>query len=326
MEVSKPGNSKARRTLHLHIGIPKTATTWLQQDVFPLLDHLYYVGCPENRLFQQPEDLTDQRLMASTLKRSSQVWTGFGDAIFEQLVGDRQAWLAGGQDLLISEEGIGRQASRPALLGAHLHEMRQKALEWGFDRLKVVCIIRRQDHWLASHYAQMSDRNPNAGQADFERLVNEVTSASLGRYGFGMLLDFCTITDHLENAVGDDGLTTLPYELLKTSPRAFLFQLLGSLNTPSHKIREIVERTPGTAANVRSEKGIWRLRPRSARQIAGVRLPNWSWGRGNHTIELTPALVKKICDAYSAGNHALAANKGIDLEEHGYFDFSTGNS
>lgn len=326
MEGIIPSRNSAQRTLHLHIGIPKTATTWLQKEVFTLLDHLYYVDCPKNLLFENSEDLVDPRLMASAFKRSSEIWTGFGDAIFEDLLGDREAWLTDGRDLLISEEGIGRQASRPALLGAHLHEMRQKALEWGFDRLNIVCMIRRQDHWLASHYSQMSDRNPIAGQPDFERLVREVTSPQLARYGFGMLLDFSVIRDQLEAVVGTEGLMMLPYELLKKSPHTFLQKLLEGLSTPSCKIEEITRLTSGTTANVRSEEDVWRLRPRPARQIAGFRLPNWSRGKRRRTVELTPALVDRIRSAYSDGNRTLATGTGINLEEYGYFDFNIKNT
>ena len=264
--------------------------------------------------------------MASAFKRSSEIWAGFGDAIFEELLGDREAWLADGRDLLISEEGIGRRASRPALLGAHLNGLRQKAFEWGFDRLKIFCMIRRQDHWLASHYAQMSDRNPIAGQSDFERLVEEVCSPHLARYGFGMLLDFSVIADQLEAVAGTEGLMILPHELLKHSPHAFLQKLLDALNTPCSKIREIESLTLGTTANVRSDEGVWRLRPKPAPNIAGFRLPNWLMGARKQTVELTPAIADRLRYAYAAGNERLATGTGIDLEEFGYFDFSPGNA
>ena len=154
MKDMESSSFHSQRTLHLHIGIPKTASTWLQKKVFPLLEHLYYVDCPKSLLFKDAADLVDQRLISSAFRKSSEIWPCFGDAIFQELLGDRDAWLADGRDLLISEEGIGRQASRPALLGAHLRELREKASEWGFGRLNIVCIIRRQDHWLVLNHAE----------------------------------------------------------------------------------------------------------------------------------------------------------------------------
>lgn len=215
------GNRSYRtKTLHLHIGIPKTASTWLQTKVFTQLQHLCYLDCSQNKMFKNKTDLTkDRQTLGSIFKQSSQVWDGYGDAIFEDLLGDRQEWLADGRDLLISDETIGRQGSRPALLSAHFRKMKLKAVDWGFERINIICLIRRQDHWLASHYAQMTDRNPKAGQADFERLVEEVTSHYLSRYSFGMLLDYYTASlsasctpavaaqssrlDHLERPAGN---------------------------------------------------------------------------------------------------------------------------
>lgn len=322
MESAKPYNSNQLRVLHLHLGLPKTASTWLQKEVFAMLDHLDYRDCPRNSLFELGGEERERRLMTGAFMQSSEIWPGFGDAIFHELLGKRQTWLTDGRDLLVSDEGMGRQASRPTLFAAHLHEMQQKAKEWGFDRLNLVCVIRRQDHWLASHYAQMSDRNPRAGQADFERLVREVTSPQLARYQFGMLLDYGVIYDRLRQVIDAESLLMLPYELLRQSPQIFLQTLLERLNTPSGRIAEIVRLTEGTTANVRSEHGLWRLRVPAARRIAGVRLPAWRFGIREQTIKLTSDISGRILNAYSASNQSLAAETGVDLSEHGYFDFN----
>ncbi|MDO8860415.1 hypothetical protein Q6D67_01785 [Haliea sp. E1-2-M8] len=321
MESGKLSGKSPRRALHLHIGLPKTASTWLQEKVFTLLQHLEYLDCPKSSLFEHAREVAERRLLTGAFRRSSEIWRGFGDEIFKDLLGDRQTWLTDGRDLLISDEGMGRQATRPALFAAHIDEMQRKAKEWGFGRLNIVCIIRRQDHWLASHYAQMSDRNPIAGQADFECLVREVTSPQFARYEFGMLLDFSVIYDQLREVVGTGNLLMLPYELLRKSPEVFLPTLLERLDTPSDKIAEIVRLTRGTTANVRSEQGIWRLRPPAVRKIGGFALPNWSFGKREHTIELTSDISRSILSAYSMSNQALAAKIGVDLDDHGYFDF-----
>lgn len=322
MNSGKPGTDNSLRTLHLHIGIPKTASTWLQKKVFTLLDHVDFRDCPKSPLFETTGEKSEQRIMTCAFSKSSEIWSGFGDAIFQELLGDRLTWLAGGRDLLISDEGIGRQASRPALLAAHVNEMQEKAKEWGFERLNIVCMIRRQDHWLASHHAQMSDRNPIAGQADFERLVREATSPQLARHAFGMILDCNAIYDRLRGAVGEDSLLMLPYELLGKSPEMFLQALLERLQTPPSKIAEIVRLTQGTAENVRSEQGVWRLRPRPVRKVAGFTLPEWGFWKRERTIELTADISGRIRNAYATGNKTLASKIDVDLNDHGYFDFS----
>lgn len=321
MDSKNHGTNNRLRTLHLHIGLPKTASTWLQKEVFTLLDHLEYRDCPRSPLFEHKGEITEHRLMTSAFMQSSEIWAGFGDAIFRELVGDREAWLSDGRDLLISDEGMGRQAGRPALFAAHVQALQEKARDWGFDRVNIVCMIRRQDHWLASHHAQMSDRNPIAGQADFERLVREVTSPNLARYEFGMLLDYGAIYDRLRQVIDSQDLLVLPYELLRQSPQLFLRTFLEGLNTPSDKVAEIVRLTKGTTANVRSEQGVWKLRAPPARKIAGVRLPGQVFGKREQTIELTSDISDRILKAYAASNQTLAAKTGVNLGDHGYFDF-----
>jgi len=307
------------RTLHLHIGIPKTASTWLQNKVFTQLDHLHYLNCPQSNLFvagNNPEK--KKRMMGKIFKSSSKIWQGFGDTIFEDMLGDRSTWLAGGRDLLISEEAIGRQGSRPALLAAHFRDMKLLANNWGFERLNIICVIRRQDHWLASHYAQMSDRNPGASQTGFNGLIRKVTSARESRYQFGMLLDYSALYDHLAEVSGAENLILLPYEALNKSPRIFLQSLLTKLDTPDDKIEEICNGTSATAANVRSNQGVWYLQQKRTR-IAGIPLPGWLLGNSKKTIKVTPDIEDRIRETYSESNQKLASRTGLDLEQYGYF-------
>jgi len=307
------------RTLHLHIGIPKTASTWLQTKVFTQLHHLRYLDCSQKKMFENNAELaSEQQTLGSIFKLSSQIWDGFGDSIFEDLLGDRHEWLADGRDLLISDETIGRNGSRPALFAAHFRKMKLKAIDWGFEQINIICLIRRQDHWLASHYAQMSDRNPVAGQADFERLVREVTSPHLSRYSFGMLLDYYILYNHLTEANGEDRVSILPYEVLKNYPAEFLQVLLKKLDTPRETIESICSETSGTMANVRSEQGVWHLRQRRS-FLSRLPLLRQFFDRQKQSIELKPDITRKILDTYSAGNYKLAAKANLDLNHYGYF-------
>lgn len=315
--------AQKKRILYLHIGIPKTATTWLQSRVFSQLDHIKYLDCPRSELFKATnKEEISTRFLGEVFQKSSRIWSEYGDIIFEDLVGDRHKWLEHNKDLLISEEGIGRSGSRPALLAAHLRELKLKASGWGFHHFKIIYIIRRQDHWLASHYAQMSDRISKPEQTDFERLIREIASPRESRFGFGMLLDHNVLYDHLVDVVGKDSLLILPYEMLEESPEGFLNLLLQKLNTPSNKIKEIYEMESESKANVRSgqEQLTWRLR----RKISRLRrLPLVRWIINNKkakTIRLTSEISQKINDTYSEGNQALAEKTNLDLCRYGYIN------
>ncbi len=191
------GEQGPGRTLHLHIGLPKTASTWLQGEVFTRLGHLRVVCTPRSRLFDEPADrAAEGRVMACAMRRSAGVWGAVGDAVMGEMLGPREAWLAERCDLLISDEAIGRTGSRPEQLAAHLGALACVGARWGLGRLRVIWLVRRQDRWLASHYAQMSDRNPHASQRDFEAFVGRLTDPWAARHALGALLDYAAALLH----------------------------------------------------------------------------------------------------------------------------------
>ncbi|SPJ26499.1 hypothetical protein [Palleronia abyssalis] len=257
-----------KRTLYLHIGLPKTASSWLQSHVFSSMSHLEFIDSPRSQIFQGAGDLADGNwLMASVFKRSSHIWKSYGDAIFTEIFGAKDSWQTRGQNALISDERIGREGSRSALLSAHLAGLRRTAFEWGFEDVKVVFMIRRQDTWLASHYAQMSDRNSRAGQRDFGRLLTDVISPARSRYNFGTLLDFGSLYQVLVDAMGPDKVMVWPYEHLQETPMEFLRELLAALNASPTNIESICNAAMGSTANVRSSGQSWKLRQRTDRRV-----------------------------------------------------------
>lgn len=314
-----PGPDEGGRTLHLHVGLPKTASTWLQSQVFPALTHLHVATTPRSRLFDDPEDReAEGRVMGCALRRAPLVWAAMGDAVIEGLVGRRDAWLSHGRDLLISEEAIGRAGSRPQDLAAHLREIRAAAGRWGFERIQILCLIRRQDHWLASHYAQMSDRAPRASQRDFEAFVRRICDPAGGRYLLGMLLDYAVLREALLGCGAD--LVLMPHEALLRTPAEALRRLLMALGTPEADLAQIEAASLGTVANVRSVEGSWRLRPRSLR-LAGHRraaLPAWAPLGGRGAIALTPEIAARVAEAYAPSNRALEAALPMGLAALGY--------
>ncbi|WP_292294451.1 hypothetical protein [Marivita sp.] len=307
------------RTLYLHIGIPKTASSWLQSMVFSRLSHLHYVDSPHTSLFRGAEDIEDgQYLMASVFKRSSHVWDGEGDAVFGEMFGDKRSWKEAGRDALISDERIGRQGSRSALLCAHLEGLREKAIQWGFNSIKVILLTRRQDEWLASHYAQMSDRNPRAGQENFERLLSDVISPQFSRYAFGSLLDFGSLYQNLASVMGSENIMVWPYEQVKEDALGFLRSLLPVLNTPAADAQATYEAASGSKANVRSAGQTWTLRPNGNR-LSRLRSRFSSRKASPATINLTNDLSQRVLQAYAAQNHRFSEATGVDLRKYGYF-------
>ena len=168
----------------------------------------------------------------------------------------------------------------------------------------------------------MSDRNPNAGQADFNRFVENTVSPNMARYGFGMLLDYNIQYEHLTDVINKNDLLILPYETLKNAPGTFLKIILQRLDTPEERIKIICDATAGTKTNVRSGQGnkSWKLREKPSRFKKRL-IPQWLLKKRTQKIELSQDIKKLINRAYSNGNQKLAAKTDLDIDKYGYINF-----
>lgn len=307
------------RPLYLHMGLPKTASTWLQDRVFPALDGVTTRSVPRTDMFVTAEDrAVEFRIFACVLRRSASVWPEMGDAVLRDILGDA---ARSDLPLLISDEAIGRAASRPESLVAHLRGFAETAARAGFAPPRLLVLVRRQDYWLASHYAQISDRRRWAGQRDFEAMVTATLDPARNRLGFGMLLDYGRLHAALVEIVGADGVLVLPYEALAAEPEVTLGLVLSWLGLPAAQAARLVS-TSGRA-NVRTEREgalpVWRLRPPSLPLGRGRRVaaPAALWPP--QRIAVSKELSDAVLTAYGPSSRQLARATGLDLARWGYF-------
>ena len=244
------------RTVFLHIGLPKTGSTFLQKRVFPQLSHLKVISMPRNEHFRE----SGTRLLGSVFSRSDTIWLHYADQIFEALL--QPGWQSDQRDILISDEVIGRSTSRQALCAGHLAGMKSALKDRGIERFKLLFFVRRQDEWLASHYAQVSDRREKPGQRDFENLAARITDPHEERFTFGALLDYAATYSAISSAVGNDNVKVLPMEWLESNLSVLSRELADWLDLPS----EAIELGSHRVENKRNTgRGIWKLRDRSWR-------------------------------------------------------------
>ena len=260
--------------------------------------------------------------MAAVFRRAPEVWEEMGDAIFAELFGGRRDPARGA---LLSDEAIGRLATDPRRLAVHLAAMERAGTRHGFDRLHVVAVLRRQDTWLASHYAQVSDRRPGAGQADFERLVAAVLDPARQRFALGMVIDHGALLGALVDALGRGRVCVLAHEALAADPEGAATRLLGGLGTPPGEVRRIARALDERRSNARTSRpGRWTLRPRRLGVLGrDLRVPARLDPRRGGSIALTPDLSARILDAYAPSNRAAARIGGLDLAGHGYLGDAT---
>lgn len=333
--------------IYLHIGLPKTGTTYLQKQVFPYLYSLDYLHKPLSNFLKDGSD-SMYGIIDRAFKHSAVIWEELGDDIFSHLTDDargasteQRGVNTGQRSLLISDEGIGTGGSQPFSLRTHLEKFSAKASDWGFTSLKIICVFRRQDQWLGSHYAQVSDRNPYASQDDFEAFVDAWLDKRRQYYSKGILLDYKILRDQLVSAVGKNNVLMLPFERLQADATAYLSRILEFLEANEGKTIATLNGLSGITSNgvkpnARSlSKNVWAIRDRTFTDAKTIRLRpgrffsalglptqlplHWPEFGREKSIQVTDDLKEKVLDVYAQSNRDLAADLHMDLEQYGYY-------
>ncbi len=323
-------------SLVLHIGLPKTGTTFLQKEFFPRLRSVRFLDKPKSDVVRERPGPA-YGILDRCFKRSALLWQEYGDVVLGDLLGATRGEFRPDGTVLVSDEGISTAGRRPCLLRAHLEQLRRKASEWGFRDVRVICTVRRQDQWLGSHYAQLSHRFRGASQQTFEEFVAAYLDPEIGYYREGILLDYAVLRDHLVGALDEDNVLMLPYELFDGDRSSYLRSVIRFLGDTTSALEEFEreQRTGGGARlNVRSSvPDVWTLRPLHSEKAIRLRpervftrlgvanpLPLRAPDlRREDSIRLTDALRARILGTYSSANRRLAADLGFDLGQYGYY-------
>ncbi len=242
--------------LVLHIGLPKTATTYLQHSLFPGAVGLTYVHRTHSDAAR--DICTDLRGLAHA---SPLLWR-----LSLLRLGRRIGALGAPGTLLISEENASLAAGgfwRGQGRGPDRLAPRLAALARRLGRpLRVIVGIRRQDQWLASRYAESSRIFAQFDQADFDRRMTEIAGSDT-LPGPLAWLDFAHVADTLGATLGPENVLLVPMERLRRDPsgvRSALAAFIGATDlapVPPGPGR----RRGGRKANQLSRgENLWRMR------------------------------------------------------------------
>ncbi|SFD37029.1 hypothetical protein SAMN05660831_01548 [Thiohalospira halophila DSM 15071] len=325
-------NNPSDGVLTLHLGLPKTASTWLQKSVFPAMGGIDYLGHMSWKSIRIPPRNRKTRL-DKIFRMHPRVWDKFGDFIFRELIDGRSSFERG--SVLISEEKIilprffaesaTAEDGLDFLLAEHLERLRIHAQKAGFDYLRLLVLVRRQDHWLASRYAQSSAFRADGSQNDFESAVKYLIGKGFDLHGFRLQYD--RLYRILSEVVGAGGVTFLPYEEVRYDRERFLESLSSGVGGRLTSLP--IDEDTMHHSNVRSKSNTsWQLRKRSRKVrvpklirpiFGGKRRLDLSRPSEANQIVLSETLSNQIREAYYESNQKLAALINRDLKGLGYY-------
>lgn len=323
----------------LHIGLPKTATSFLQGHLLPRVDGIDYLGKTydhgDRNVGGLPNEMPDWCWrLRSNFKVPPTVWYGQKATWLRQTLSNQKERR--NLPLLVSHElffgkatpGIFVEEAPPLDLNhitGHLGTLRRQVLpdQWG---LRVLVTVRRQDTWLSSAYAQASTRIPGAGQDNFETQVRKCLEESL--YEKAAFLDYSLFYDALQEAVGAGNVLFLFQEELEEHPKAFVRRLQSFAGVESEEVsipavEDNKKRKTDREWNVREltlSKKVYRaLLPKSLRRKVSHARERLGLEGYSGNITLREDMSRYILDTFEASNRTLGEEVETDIEAFGYY-------
>lgn len=318
----------------VHVGLPKTASTFLQRHVFPASPDrkAIVIGVHRSDLVEFVRDmnqvnLDDVRIRAATLDRGRnplrwpQKRAFWLDAIRTEL--EKQT-----SPVLISCEGLVGVSWDPLINNLQIAEFMKEA----FSGCKIFFVFRRQDEWAVSlykHFVYKEDRFRK--HLAFHELFgfdgNAVTNIEN--------LNWHKVWSNYRAVFGSENVLALPYEMLVSDPTAFVRALevfadcRFEIDEAVFGIRENIscqcpvyqESRLFMGENNRLVENVMRW-PRVARGLKALSLAGAFRRHFECLIPFEP-VAQEVCDlivnCHEQDNRLLARGVGIPLEDYGYF-------
>jgi hypothetical protein len=275
--------------LTLHIGLPKTGTTFLQYQIFKRQKGVQYIHDPLNTA-----DDSIERLIKRYFRCTEESLGRLAETIPRVLPHG---------NVLVSNENISMKASevwRSAGPTPADFAERLERLSPAVGGIRIILGIRRQDQWLGSRYAESAKNFEEFGQKDFEARMEAIAHSPLS--GALQWLDYATVYDRLAEAIGENNVMAVPSEELLHSPESTLRTLGDFLG--HHGLVEAYHSARATRdvrRNVLSTgKNTWQLRKRDT------------------SIELSDDLAEQVLTRFREENRALDKVLEGRLGSHAY--------
>lgn len=321
------------RTLVVHVGLPKAASSYLHGSIFPQLMGGHYVmpgaANAKKSAYLFARNRFGVRRFSDAFQKSEAFWHRHGESFLRQYKNLASFNGPRPRALLISDEAVTRvnhfgiRAMPPAFsaaqLRANLRGLYEAARRLGFERVRFLMMTRRQDKLLAASYVQLSRKIPHASQRDFERRVQRLLRRSpeeLKRRFFG--IDYGQLYDCFAETVGAENVSVMPIEMIGADFPGFIGEMRDVLD-----VQDTADGLSPTPANARSRRANrWGMRPlllyKSRHGRWQVTLPARLTGRESE-IELGESLAQGIRGHFDSENRRMGIATERDFGAYGYY-------
>lgn len=323
------------RKLFVHIGYPKTATSTLQEFVFPELENIQNLGSELSSLIQDVYYAGE-----NACKRKHDLYKAQLDMIVS---GSKYESFIYSNESLTSHSMFFRFQPHPYIWTADPNLIARKistvfAETEVFDEIHPIIVIRKQEELVRSMYAQVYNIVFKRFRATrtFERFLDYAFNLCEDRFIVDALF-FEDVVRTYDELFSPERVHVLAYEELKDNPKAFADQLGSTLN--SDKLR-ILKALKDNDMNRRSSSaGIYLTDERSITELMGLLklrlMRNKSLGIGNTwlvrklsgiyvpsrkmKIMMPDRYVERCKELFSESNKRLSLSRELHLERFGYY-------
>jgi len=319
----------------LHIGLPKTASTYVQKEIWPFVSNTIYLGkkFDENQVHHGKTVEWCNELRYKILNSPPTTWMGREGGWLLGKLKNVYEERSGVNNIVLSHEELFGRATNGIFIDStepldvermvsHLYYMKE-ALPVEFN-IRVLIVIRRQDTWLSSAYSQCSTNIDRANQKDFIDKTDKLIKKEL--YQKAAFLDYSFLLERLNESIGSDNVYTALFEELKMNNEKFVKNLLAKIDGNLRKNVTTDNKNTGSIG-----KNEWRITPNSTlkklyRMIAPKsiksRVNNIRAKRkillGDESISLSEELSNKVLEKFRESNKKLEYRHGLEVSKYGY--------
>jgi hypothetical protein len=247
------------KEVFFHLGLPKTATTTLQNRVFCSGDEYLYLGKHNPKYTPGARDIDEWlvKLKGELVSKELPYFSNY------DLAGQLKSTFGGlfeeNDKLLISEEGILSRCLGPQKyddfirIGSVFSVLQKiKALfNENHFKLRIVLVLRRQDHLLESFYAEDYQKYKEyLGLGNVSDFLDYFKNNFDGE--IGAVLNYSYLVSYADKLFGEENVLVLPYEMLKDNPEMYLKEISGFMGVESWE--RLADKLKANKDNVRANE------------------------------------------------------------------------